>query len=368
MKSNMTTNQVKKNRLRQILFTTKDISRNELAEQSGLNMRTVIAYVDELKKLGAVAEETVPNGKGRPAVYYRSKAESMVFMGVMLAYNRFHYQLIDINRYLLYGGCLEFDLDRESSAQVITRFIEMVKSVRKKFPERLFSGIGIAVAEYRLDPRADSLCRELLSVAGANIGVPVLSCNADTVMLYRMGLHYDSPKTMAVIHPADELRMGLLLNGKAVYDVDNFTHDLRHVAVDPKGEKCYCGNRGCLGSLVTHGATLERFRRLTGKTLQAISDFRYLLGQNDPGALQIAHENGVMLAQAISYIEERFKPERIYLDFVHAGIIEIAKYEYRKNNKDSTLIIDSIKYSPLDCIAGAAEMALYTWFGDYFSP
>lgn len=96
-----------------------------------------------------------------------------------------------------------------------------------------------------------------------------------------------------------------------------------HFAVDPAGERCYCGNRGCVETKISGGGVARAFSRRTGKTLtmaqitdgyrrgdpqctvvfeQFLDDFGRCLG----GLISTLDPDAVVLGGGLSNIDELY--------------------------------------------------------------
>jgi hypothetical protein len=359
-------NKEKKTLLRQILLSSTSISRNDLAKQSGLNLRTVHSYAEELENQGLIESASLPNGKGRPAVIYNTKINSFVFMGVLLMKDCFYYQLIDANKCPLYTKKIKFDIAKETSAQVIAGFIKEIKSTLEAFPEYVLAGVNIALSEYMLSDRVRNMSHELLNKANNIIGAHITLCYAPEAILYSLSRQQHEINNIAAINPTDELRVRLMIDGKLIHDVEKLTYNLRHLPVAPDAPLCYCGNRGCLGNLVTQGGTLERYKAQTDQDV-TIQEFRNLVSGGNPVAVQLAEENGRMLAQGIEYILEHYQIEKVYLNFTNNTTVQSARNEYYKRQNKFNLAIEGMWFSVNSVVAGSAEVALGQLMSRYYT-
>lgn len=111
-----------------------------------------------------------------------------------------------------------------------------------------------------------------------------------------------------------------------------------HFAVDPGGMECYCGNRGCVETLISGSGVEARFLRETGRSLtmeeivaqarsgepdcrrifeKFLDDFGRCLG----GLISILDPDAVVLGGGLSNIEE------LYTD----GLAHVRRYAFHEN-------------------------------------
>lgn len=173
---------------------------------------------------------------------------------------------------------------------------------------------------------------------------------------------------------------GLVLSG-ALYMGQGFgAGDLGHVAVQPDGILCRCGNRGCLETLASSRAILERARQLLRSApenplwdrVQGSLDritLRILIEAADtgnPAALEAFAESGRWLGLAISYLVNVLSPGMIIIGgpVAEAGeaILGPLRVELSKRSLPANLAQTKVVPSALQADApaiGAASLILH---------
>ena len=101
----------------------------------------------------------------------------------------------------------------------------------------------------------------------ARVGVPVLLqqeehgyCLSERLFGAARGVEH-----FAVVDISDGLGMGVVSGGRLISGARGFGGELGHITVDPAGEPCGCGNRGCLETVVTDPAFARRMSRRIGR-------------------------------------------------------------------------------------------------------
>jgi glucokinase len=126
---------------------------------------------------------------------------------------------------------------------------------------------------------------------------------------------------------------GLVLGGRIYRGANGFAGEIGHVIVEPDGEVCGCGNRGCWET-VASGSTIERDGR-TAVTRHAHSMIAELAGGDpsrvdgamvthaaeagDPTARGILAEVGTRLGQGLAGLINTFDPQAVV---VGGGVAE----------------------------------------------
>jgi glucokinase-like ROK family protein len=123
------------------------------------------------------------------------------------------------------------------------------------------------------------------------------------------------------------LGAGIVLDGKLFRGSNGYASEVGHMTVDPNGELCACGKRGCWETQVGPRAVLRRVRKtlesgvpsalcdLVEGDLERIS-FESVVqaaGQGDSVALRALHEVGERLGIGVANLVNVFNPELIVL-------------------------------------------------------
>jgi predicted NBD/HSP70 family sugar kinase len=128
--------------------------------------------------------------------------------------------------------------------------------------------------------------------------------NAHALAEYRWGAARGA-RSLIYIWTCGGLGSGIVLEGALYRGVAGSAGEIGHISVDPDGELCYCGNRGCLHTLVGGDAVVDRVRKVTGHELSA-EDLAIAAAAGDRvpgGALRDAGRRiGRVLAQLANFI------------------------------------------------------------------
>ncbi len=58
---------------------------------------------------------------------------------------------------------------------------------------------------------------------------------------------------------------GIVVHGKALEGLQGIAGEWGHISIDPNGTECYCGNRGCIETMISGHGLEQRYLRETGK-------------------------------------------------------------------------------------------------------
>ena len=116
---------------------------------------------------------------------------------------------------------------------------------------------------------------------------------------------------------------GLVLGGRLREGPHGIAGEWGHVSIDPQGPECYCGNRGCVETLISGGGVERAFLSLTGRSLtmdriassaragdeqcaMAMSAFLESFGRALGGLVSILDPDIVVLGGGLSKIPELY--------------------------------------------------------------
>ncbi len=177
----------------------------------------------------------------------------------------------------------------------------------------------------------------------------------------------------AYIKMATGIGLGHILDGKIYRGAAGFAGEIGHLAMDPHGEPCVCGLRGCLTTLVGTKALVARASELleehpesmiAGKpvTLAAIEDAA-LAG--DSLALQVVREAAEYMGIAVAGLLNLMNPSMVILDGGLARVGELLLEPLRESVRRRTLVssvaaaeIRTGELGPQTVAVGAATLVL----------
>jgi predicted NBD/HSP70 family sugar kinase len=128
------------------------------------------------------------------------------------------------------------------------------------------------------------------------------------------------------VHVSGEIGVGagVIVDGRLFRGSRGFAGEVGHVVVDPDGDRCSCGGRGCLervagqeaifraaGLVVSGGTTLGYGESQAPKLVD-------LLGSEDPRALEAVRDAGEALGLALADVVNVLDPDAIVLGGLYA--------------------------------------------------
>ncbi|WP_042869481.1 DNA-binding transcriptional regulator NagC [Dickeya poaceiphila] len=114
---------------------------------------------------------------------------------------------------------------------------------------------------------------------------------------------------------------GILVNGNIFLGSNSNVGEIGHIQVDPLGDRCHCGNFGCLETVVSNGALEQRARHLLQQGFSSkltlencqIDAICKAAMKGDLLARELIEAAGQPLGKAISIAVNLFNPQRVVI-------------------------------------------------------
>jgi predicted NBD/HSP70 family sugar kinase len=113
----------------------------------------------------------------------------------------------------------------------------------------------------------------------------------------------------------DGVGAGIMMSGQLFRGAGGTAGEIGHIALDPRGQVCRCGNRGCLETFVGASYLLDMLPQNTdvarGPDPVRIPDMVAAALEGDPGSRRIIAEAGTALGQGTAIVANLFNPDRV---------------------------------------------------------
>jgi glucokinase-like ROK family protein len=363
----------------QLLWRERRISRAEIARRTGLSRSTVSEIVADLLETGLVAEVgDAPSQGGRRPIVLEFQDDAYGIVGVDLG--AAHVAVAAVN---LQGEVAAWEhrshpvrSDPEGALALTTELTGAALRKWKHGAERLV-GIGVAVPS-PVDPKDPDRVSEIVMPAwqGHSVGaglrerfrVPVLVDNdanlgALAERWWGAGRGVDD---FTYVKVATGVGAGHIIRGDIYRGAHGIAGEIGHLAIDPQGEPCVCGLRGCLATRVGSRALEARAAALIAQhpesalagrepTIDAIEDAA-LAG--DPIALQVVREAGEYLGIAIAGLLNIMNPARVIVGGGLSRLGELLLSTVRRSISGRTLVSSIAPTDVVTSDLGARAVAL----------
>lgn len=308
------------------------MSRAEIAQRLTLSRSTVSEIVEPLLASGLVAEAGVGESRGgRRPIVLEFQDEAFDILGVDMGASHVSVARVDLRGRVQAWVSKEHEVqtDPDGTRLAIKTLCDAAMS---GVPRRRLVGIGIAVPS-PVDPHHPERLSTVALPAwkGVHGFKPLLS-------KFRVPVQVDNDancgalaehwwggakgiEDFTFIKVATGIGAGHFMGGAIRRGASGVAGEIGHVAIDPRGELCVCGNRGCLTTLVGGYALVARAEALRSRVPQSelatgkitLSRIEQAALHDDPLALQVVHEAAEHLGVAIAGMLNLLNPAAVIL-------------------------------------------------------
>lgn len=295
------------------IFNGGDVSRADIARQTGLTRPTVSTIVGELLDSALVVETGQgPSAGGKRPTLLSINGDGRRLLALDLSGHEFRALVLNLKGEIEARASLPVGGSRgDDGLEVVYRLAEMMLDgvgspllgIGVATPGLVDPDNGIVLRSVNLG-WVDLPLRDLLK---DRFGFPVHVAN-DSHMAALAEYTYGDPLDSAnhiVIRVGRGIGAGIILGGRPYYGDGFGAGEIGHVVVNPGGDLCTCGNRGCLETTSSIRAILNRAATagrshslLAGPEPPDWQRFREAVAAHDPVAVDIAVDAGRYLGAA----------------------------------------------------------------------
>ena len=316
--------QMNARRVLDALWRLSHASRAELSRYTGISAPTMSKLVDHLERTGLL--ERLPElqlTEGRPSVIYKLATTQSGVLGAV----------IDVHECTVLATGLDGKIDEkkqitfptpETYDTLITKLTAQLLKLRPAGRKQPCFGVGISVpglinaTENRVvfspnlhytdarHPGRD--LAERLKLPTFMVHEPHGLCLAEQM--------FGAARTVdhfAMVDITEGLGLGVVTGGRYLSGFEGYGGELGHITVQPEGEYCGCGNRGCLETLATDRAVARAISKKLGRTLD-IQQVTTGIQSGDIHADAELDRTLEYLAIGLAVVINLFNPEVIFIN------------------------------------------------------
>lgn len=297
-------------------------SRAALTRRTGLNRSTIAALVAELTELGLVSERLPEEsiGVGRPSPIV-AVDNDIVAVAVAPDLDAIVISLVGL------GGTIHrrvrYSCAQPPSPEEAVNVIEVVlESMREDLGSRYrIAGIGVAVpalvdsleGHVVLAPNLGWKSVDFGEMLEQRLGLPVIVANdaqLSAAAERRFGAGRDVDQMVYLIGSSGGVGGGAFVDGRELRGHRGFSTEFGHIVLQPGGEPCFCGQRGCMERVVRRDRLVQV---LGAESLDAEELEHALLASDDPAVIAEITAQVAWLAAGLSVLISAFAPDTIVL-------------------------------------------------------
>jgi N-acetylglucosamine repressor len=274
------------------IYERQQISRADIARETHLARTTVSSVVGELMEQQMVEEVGYgPSAGGKPPILLRVIPDSRHLIGIDLASDEFRGAVVSLRGDVRHRKAVPLD-DRDGQAALALVY-ELVESLSAATDSPL---LGVGIGSPGLMDASNGIVRRSVNLDWHDLplrrlleerfDLPVYVANDSQVAAlgeYTFG-HGSGVENLVVIKVGHGVGAGIVLNGRLFHGETFGAGEIGHVAVVEDGERCRCGNRGCLETVASARALVRQAQAL------AEADPNSLLHQFAAGPAEITLE------------------------------------------------------------------------------
>jgi predicted NBD/HSP70 family sugar kinase len=362
-----------------MLWRERQLTRVEIARRTGLSHSTVSAIVQGLEQAGLVHTlGAMASRGGRPPQLIGFRDDAFVLIGVEIGARHVAVALTDLR-----GRVLSFEeqrhpvrADPEGTLALIRTLLDAALR-RERYPLRKVVGIGVAVPS-PVDSSLPGQLAELIFPGWRGVdvseslrrtyGVPVFvdnDANLGALAEHWWGLGTDQ-SDLAYIKVGAGVGAGFILRGELYRGGSGKAGEIGHVAIDPTGPTCVCGNRGCLTTFIGSEELSARARDMLGcEEPPSLAEIVRRARTGDPAARSLVDDVGtrlgVVIGTLLNTLDIQFVVIGGEISSVGDMLLDAVRHTVRRRALPSTVAQTRIMTSnlgPRAIAVGAATLVL----------
>lgn len=304
------------------------ISRAEIAKITGLRAGTISSVVNRLIASGAIYEGAEgPSSGGRKPTYLYINGENAYVLAVDIGVHDTVYAVSDFGGRILMQKTL---ITEGKAEKFLTKLAEEIKqTISKNYSRAKFAAVGVSVpglikrdtGEVAVSPNLEWNNTPVKSILEKILKLPIYVENdanaAAFSELWYGPLDEIKVKTLLYILVVDGLGTGLIIDGRLHVGSQIGLGGFGHMSIEPNGEVCSCGRRGCWETLASESATIARYHRLmnnkNGSITTSITDLISFANRGDEKAVASLKATAEYLGEGITNLAHGLSPEIIVI-------------------------------------------------------
>lgn len=294
----------------------------ELAENTGLSTATVSILVRQMSEQGFI-ETTSTTRNGRRATLVMLARQEGLGVGLYIGRHDMRLEIVDASYSILAEHDLALPHNHKPDTTLERAMIlinETMRSIGADLHELV--GMGIALGA-PVDCRTHQLAipgilkgwdnQDLIGTFREAFNVPVSVDNdANYAALAELKMGAAAGRQHFIyVQANDGVGAGIVLNGEIWRGTTGLAGEIGHVQVDPLGDICICGNRGCLNTVVDENR-LVSLLSVTHGTM-TLEDLVKNVNQGDPGCRRIVADAAIRIGNVVADLCNAVDPEVVVL-------------------------------------------------------
>jgi predicted NBD/HSP70 family sugar kinase len=252
----------------EVIFKEGPLFREKIIDKSGIGSITIGKIIKNLIEEGKIVKDgKIISGRGRSKSLYKVNPDLYYIEGISFDGSKFIVGVTDLEGKIIYKFERKFETEnQENFISEINSIIEKVEKDLKTKREKIIN-IGFSFPG-TIDIKKGEilgLCNwenwdaiNLKKIFKKNFylfDIPDVLARAEYEI--RKG---ERIKNLIYIYLGEGIGLGVVLNGKLYYGSTGNFGEIGHIIVNENGERCYCGNYGCLEKFAGMNSIIENVK------------------------------------------------------------------------------------------------------------
>jgi predicted NBD/HSP70 family sugar kinase len=303
------------------------LSASQITRVTGLARSTVSTALTGLRRSGMVIEASASRigvrGIGRPAATLTLNPTAGTCVGIHLSLDEMRFVVADVSHSVIAEQTVPMGLDyqphdaAEVARSVISRCYE-----QNGLPMAGLLGVGISVSgpvsREGVVLRASIVPTwagvNIRDVFGAGLEQPIFAdnesnCSAIAELMWGAAVGHEDFVLFKI-----DLGVGgaIVQHGRLVTGIAGGAGEFGHISIDPGGDLCRCGNRGCLELYASFVRPLEQISRIVRRPV-TMDDVIAMAEQGDVRALRMIEDTAEVAGRGLGLIGSVINPPLIII-------------------------------------------------------
>lgn len=362
------------------------LARADLAKRVGLNRSTISSIMTRLLEEKLVIETELRADKiGRPGLLLELNPEGGCAIGVEIGVDFVRVVLTNFVASVLWRRRLLIS-DGESQDMYLHIAEEMIRQALRRAKEQGLRVLGIGLGVPGMVDVAAGELRYAPTLHWHNVDfgrrweerfqLPVVvenNANAAALAEYYFGEAREAP-SFIYLNASAGLGCGIVIDGRLFRGRSGFAGEVGHMTLDPDGELCSCGRRGCWETFVGPRAVVAKYRQrleMTNGNRRNDMDgvgFAEIIeadAMGDLAAAAVLQDVAIYLGLGIGNLVNILNPQLVVLGGVlsqaNGQFVPVIKETVKQNSlfpMRSDLSIVPSHFGADDCVMGAVALVL----------
>ncbi|MDH6365339.1 putative NBD/HSP70 family sugar kinase [Enterococcus sp. PF1-24] len=305
------------------IMNNQNLSRADLSALTGLTKATISVIVKKLIEDHLVIETGIgesSNVGGRKPIILQYNGKAGLSISIDVGYNY-------VNALLTYldGEEVQFIQKKPitlNEATIKKYFSEIFSTFQQALPKTNYGVIGVVIAvhgpvydgEIIFTPHYDLDQIPFRKIAEELSNYPVYLENEANLSALGEYMYTADSSSLISINMHSGIGAGIVQDGVLQVGSHGFAGEIGHQIVVINGEKCRCGNHGCLEMYAANKVCFEKFAKIKSMDYVNAIILREYYQNNDADALAVTQENVNYLSVGINNIIAHYDPEIIVLN------------------------------------------------------